>query len=137
MPKRILIMGLPGSGKTTFSKKLLEHITNTGKTAVWFNADIVRKSYNDWDFSIEGRIRQSRRMRDLADSSTVDCVICDFVAPIHEMRTIFDANCTIWMDTISRGRFDDTNVIFEPPLKYDHRVLIFDDCNTIIDKFEV
>ena len=143
MPQRILIMGLPGAGKTflaTALKKFLE--TNSSIrhmpvsrminqemapsayscTVDWFNADDVRKRYNDWDFSNEGRIRQSIRMADFALSCTSDYVICDFVAPLVEQRNNFKADWTIWVDTIDRGRFEDTNRAFVEPEVYDFRV---------------
>ena len=143
MPQRILIMGLPGAGKTflaTALKKFLE--TNSSIrhmpvsrminqemapsayscTVDWFNADDVRKRYNDWDFSREGRIRQSIRMADFALSCTSDYVICDFVAPLVEQRNNFKADWTIWIDTIDAGRFEDTNRAFVEPEVYDFRV---------------
>jgi len=119
--KRILIMGLPGAGKTTLAKQLAEPLN-----AQWFNADEIRAKFNDWDFSIEGRIRQSQRMRQLADASKYDYVIADFVAPLVEMREIFAADYTIWMDTISKGRFDDTNTVFEPPTHWDLKIVNYD-----------
>ncbi len=142
-PQRILIMGLPGAGKTflaTALKKFLE--TNSSirhmpmSRAVnmemapityscsvdWFNADEIRKRYNDWDFSNEGRIRQSIRMADFALSCTSDYVICDFVAPLVEQRNNFKADWTIWVDTIASGRFEDTNKAFVEPEVYDFRV---------------
>jgi hypothetical protein len=91
-------------------------------TVTWFNADDVRRKYNDWDFSKEGRIRQSLRMLEFALASNTDYVICDFVAPIPEMRNNFKADWTIWMDTIEAGRFEDTNKMFVPPEVYDFRV---------------
>lgn len=120
-------MGLPGSGKTTFSKALFKYLHSfnhegSGITVEWFNADNVRKKFNDWDFSHEGRIRQSHRMADLAEKSLADYVICDFVAPIPEMRNNFKADWVIWMDTIEKGRFDDTNKMFIPPEVYDFRI---------------
>ena len=143
MPQRILIMGLPGAGKTflaTALKKFLE--TNStirhmpmsrainmemtpsaySCTVDWFNADEIRKRYNDWDFSNEGRIRQSIRMADFALSCTSDYVICDFVAPLVEMRNNFKADWCIWVDTIAAGRFEDTNRAFVEPEVYDFRV---------------
>lgn len=115
--KRILIMGLPGAGKTTLAKALQARLN-----CVWFNADKIRALYNDWDFSTEGRVRQSKRMRILADDSNTDYCIVDFVAPLAEMRDNFAADITIWMDTIMAGRFEDTNKVFDPPKHYDYRV---------------
>ena len=123
MPQRILIMGLPGAGKTTLAQWVLEHLQAEKKRVGWLNADDVRKKYNDWDFSNEGRIRQSHRMRELADSMTdMDFVICDFVAPLVEMRNNFKADWTIWVDTIDKGRYEDTNKAFIPPEVYDFRI---------------
>lgn len=135
--KRILIMGLPGAGKTYFAERLktyLENhlnpinensllpITDSKITVAWLNADEVRRHFNDWDFSTEGRIRQSHRMRELADDSNCDYCIVDFVAPLLEMRHNYKADWTIWIDTIDRGRFEDTNKMFVPPDVYDFRI---------------
>ena len=123
MPQRILIMGLPGAGKTYLAQHILEHLQNEKKRVHWLNADDVRKEYNDWDFSEAGRIRQSIRMRTLADTMTdVDYVICDFVAPLVEMRNNFKADWTVWVDTIDKGRYEDTNRAFVPPEQYDFRI---------------
>jgi hypothetical protein len=116
-------MGLPGAGKTYLAQQILDHLQNERKTVMWLNADDVRKKYNDWDFSHDGRIRQSLRMRDLADSYDVDYVICDFVAPLVEMRNNFKADWTVWVDTIDKGRFEDTNKAFVPPEQYDFRII--------------
>ena len=113
---RILICGLPGSGKTT-----LAHALSTLIDCIWYNADAVRSKYNDWDFSEEGRLRQATRMKKLADDSNGH-IICDFVAPTKEIRDIFDADYVVWIDTIKLGRFEDTNKVFEPPEHYDIRV---------------
>lgn len=134
--KKILIMGLPGSGKTFLAQALKRYLeensllfhpnaeteASSKATVKWINADDVRKKYNDWDFSHEGRIRQSIRMRELADSFFNDFVISDFVAPLPEMRHNFKADWTIWVDTIEKGRFEDTNKMFVAPEVYDFRV---------------
>lgn len=121
--KRILVMGLPGAGKTYLAQRILETLEKEKKRVRWLNADDVRQKYNDWDFSREGRIRQSIRMRELADSYTdVDFVICDFVAPLPEMRHNFKADWTVWVDTIEAGRYEDTNKLFTPPDFYDFRI---------------
>jgi len=121
--KRILIMGLPGAGKTTLAADIGARLL-FNKKFTWFNADAIRERYNDWDFSEEGRLRQARRMRELADKEIEQgrLAICDFVCPLPEMREIFDADITVWVDTDQEGRYEDTNKIFVPPEKYDFRV---------------
>lgn len=115
-------MGLPGAGKTYLAEQLKRQLEDHGKTVGWLNADEVRRHYDDWDFSREGRIRQSHRMRELADTSNTDYCIVDFVAPLVEMRNNFKADWTIWMDTINAGRFEDTNKMFVEPELYDFRI---------------
>ena len=90
-------MGLPGSGKTYLSERLQPLLESA-----WFNADKVRSMAGDWDFSEEGRLRQSLRMKSIADfeSHHNRIVICDFVCPTQETRKIFSADITIWLDTI-------------------------------------
>ena len=116
---RILIMGLPGSGKTTLALNLFAMLSSD---VLWLNADEIRQKFNDWDFSEEGRLRQSSRMREIADVSNRDYIIADFVCPLPAMRDIYAADFTVWMDTITEGRYQDTNRLFEPPEKYDVRV---------------
>ena len=126
---KILICGLPGSGKTWLAGRLVRHIKN----CAWYNADFVRKSANDWDFSPEGRTRQSLRMKALADfeSENKRIVICDFICPTAETRKLFDPDKVIWLDTIEKGRFEDTNALFEKPEKFDFRVTEWNDKNHI------
>ena len=116
---KILIMGLPGAGKTTLAAKLKNLLK-----AKWLNADEVRKQANDWDFSLEGRIRQAERMADLANKHKSDghIVIADFVCPTPQARQIFSPDILIWMDTIKEGRFEDTNKVFQKPEKFDYRL---------------
>jgi adenylylsulfate kinase len=116
---RILIMGLPGSGKTTLARTMAQRLN-----AVWLNADEVRKEANDWDFSEDGRRRQSLRMRSLAEGAVGDnrTVVADFICPTEKTREHFGADYVIWIDTIKEGRFDDTNKMFEEPTEYNTRV---------------
>lgn len=117
--KKILIMGLPGAGKTTLANKLADLMK-----AKLLNADITRKKFNDWDFSEEGRLRQAKRMHDLAQELINQgyIVIADFICPTINARKIFNPDFIIWVDTINKGRFDDTNRMFEVPEKYNVRV---------------
>ena len=112
-------MGLPGSGKTTLASELAPLIN-----AKRINADEVRKAANDWDFSKEGRSRQAKRMADLAKKikDEGDCAIADFICPTPEARNLFPADYIVWVDTIKKGRFDDTNQMFVKPEKYDCHV---------------
>ena len=131
MTKRILVMGLPGSGKTTFSQELVKTLM-LKHTIKWFNADAVRKEYNDWDFTAEGRLRQVTRMREMADKSGADYAICDFVCPTEEYRQVF-ADYLVWMDTIEEGRFADTNKLFEAPDDYNFRIRDWADNERVLD----
>jgi adenylylsulfate kinase len=119
-------MGLPGSGKTTFAQELVKRLM-VNHTVSWFNADTVRTQFNDWEFSDAGRYRQVQRMRDLAVESDSDFVICDFVCPTEELREVFAADITIWMDTIQKGRFENTNKVFMPPTKFTYRITDWND----------
>ena len=136
MSVKILIMGLPGAGKTVLAMSLQKYLINIGYSVDWYNADDIRTLYNDWDFSHEGRIRQAYRMSELAKSNS-DYSIVDFVAPLPEMRSIFAPDYLVWVDTLSHGRFEDTNKIFIPPEKYDFRITSHDgiDYSKIIGDF--
>ena len=121
---KILIFGLPGSGKTTLAEPLANLLS-----AVWINADKIRSYYegpdmNKWDFSPEGRMRQALRMRHLADGAVMagKITVTDFVCPTEAARKQFDPDFTVWMDTIKEGRYDDTNKMFEDPPKCDYHV---------------
>ena len=112
-------MGLPGAGKTTLAETLAPMIN-----AKRLNADEVRKAANDWDFSPEGRTRQAKRMADFALKlkSEGNYVVADFICPTPEARKLFPADYVVWVDTIRKGRFEDTNQMFVKPEKYDYHV---------------
>jgi len=117
--KIILIMGLPGAGKTTLADELAPMIN-----AKRLNADEVRKKANDWDFSVEGRKRQAKRMAKFANELKEEgnYVVADFICPTPEARRLFPSDYIIWVDTINEGRFDDTNKMFVKPDKFDFHV---------------
>jgi len=118
--KKILIMGLPGAGKTTLAKVLTPKLN-----AVWYNADFIRNHINkDLGFSPEDRIEQAKRMGLLCNCATVSghYAIADFVCPTIETREAFDADFVIWVDRIKEGRFENTNKLFQEPEHYDVRV---------------
>lgn len=109
---KILVMGLPGSGKTWLAERMQRSLE-----CAWYNADKLRELAGDWDFSQEGRQRQAMRMRNIADFERNQgrIVICDFVCPTKITRTMFKADYTIWVNTLDKGRFEDTNKLFERP----------------------
>ena len=115
--KKILIMGLPGSGKTYIAKKLVDLLK-----ADWFNADKIRGKYDDWDFSKNGIIRQVKRMKNLAEKSKKKYVVVDFICPLDEQFKIFKPDITVWMDTIQKSRYPRMNRIFQKPKKFDIRI---------------
>ncbi len=117
--KIILIMGLPGAGKTTLANELAKLIK-----AKRLNADEIRKAANDWDFSEEGRKRQAKRMSEAALKlkNEGSNVIADFICPTPEARSLFPADYIVWVDTIKKGRFDDTNQMFVKPEKFNFHV---------------
>ena len=123
---KILVMGLPGSGKTYLTERLVPLLESA-----WYNADKVREMANDWDFSDAGRERQSKRMRAFADfeKSNGRFVICDFVCPTKQTRENFDADIVIWMDTIPEGRFEDTNKIFQNPENFNFHITEWNEHN--------
>ena len=131
-------MGLPGSGKTTLASKLVPLLK-----AKWVNNDEVRKAANDWDFSEEGRVRQAKRVADIAEKfkkeGNYDYLVADYICPTPQTRKLFNADYVVWVNTIKKGRFDDTNKMFIKPEKFDFEVTTQDAelwANKIIEKIK-
>ena len=110
---RILIFGLSGAGKTTLAEQLQPILKERGLPVTRINGDEVRKRYNDWDFSDEGRIRQAIRID--AEAKMCEHTLIDFIAPFQEQRDIIDADFTIWMDTTKSSQYYDTDQKFQRP----------------------
>tara|TARA_Y100000389_G_scaffold203391_1_gene251668 strand:- start:1484 stop:1906 length:423 start_codon:yes stop_codon:yes gene_type:complete len=117
--KIFLIIGIAGSGKSTLAKYLSKKLN-----ANWLNADKVRTKFDDWDFSDEGIVRQSKRMKKLSKVCKKKNVVIDLICPFEEGRKIINADYTIWVDTIKKSRFKKIRLEkkFEKPKKYDVRV---------------
>jgi len=126
---KILVTGLPGSGKSTFSNKLFDVLDNLELPVIYYNGDDLRRRFGDWDFSEEGRLRQFNRMYEFSTQCSKDglIVISDFICPKNFYREKFDADIVVWMDTIKKSVYEDTNKVFETPDKYDIRITNFDE----------
>lgn len=126
MAQRILICGLPKAGKTTFARNLVGQLTRANIPVLWLNGDIIREEYNDWDFSLDGRLRQANRMRTLADN-TYKHVILDFVCPLQQYRDIVSPTYTVFLSTDKTVYYENTSSLFEPPKDYNMIVTNKDD----------
>lgn len=123
---KILIFGLSGSGKTSLSDHLLMSLNSLYTTTKFarINADEIRHMVNDWDFSSDGRLRQMKRIRDIADNNSKYGIIsiCDFICPTEKLRKEFNADVNVWVDTIKESKYADTDRLFEIPKKFDVHV---------------
>ncbi len=123
MHKKVLIMGLPGAGKTTLAQALAPRLN-----AVHFNADEVRANINkDLGFSEVDRIEHARRMGWLCDQvvKVGGFAIADFICPTETTRDAFLSGgeaFVIFVDRIRVSPFADTNSMFLPPQHCDLRV---------------
>ena len=116
-------MGLPGAGKTTLASYLVPLLD-----AAWLNADKIRLNEKNWDFSEKGRETQAKKMLDLSNKflKNKKIVVANFVCPTPNLRKIFNADYVIWMNTIQKSKFEDTNNMFINPIKYNFKVDTFD-----------
>ena len=126
---KILIMGLPGSGKTWLGSRIAEKFG-----IPFWDADVVRKVYNDWDFSNQGRERQSLRMRKLAEVDLIS--ISAFIAPLPGYIRNFFPDKVIFMDTVRECQYEDTNKLFQPPQKSDVRIVKWIDENQLYSSLD-
>lgn len=119
---KVLIMGLPGAGKTTLATELISLLQKQGLSVGYLCADNVRAEANDWDFTTEGRLRQARRMHIKVSELQGDVVIVDALAALPESRAAIGADVLVWVDTTKTGKYADTLAGFIPPQTCDIRV---------------
>ena len=126
---KILIMGLPGSGKTWLGERLGKHFG-----IPYWDGDDVRRIYNDWEFSQRGREQQALRMRRLAEVDSIS--ISGFICPLPGYRSFFFPDKLIFMDTIKESEYENTNKLFKPPHKYDLRITKWIDENQLFNSLD-
>ena len=120
MKRKILVCGLPGSGKTTLAKVLAPMLG-----AVLFDGDGVRKLTQNWDFSEDARLDQTARMSWLCDQVIIagHTAIAAFICPTGNTRHVFDADFTVFCDRIIACPYPDTNALWVSPSHADYTVL--------------
>ena len=117
--KIILVYGLPGSGKTTFSKELHKQLENS----ILIHADDVRKDVNYENLDLRGNNKNmafhhmkevllAEHLKELINSTDNDYVIVDFVAPTKESRKIIGGDVGVWLNTIQNKKYKNTKNIF-------------------------
>ena len=126
MPKRVLIMGLSGTGKTTLAISLVGELEDIGVNVEWFNADAIREETDNWDFTNNGRVIQCKYMKLLSEHSSADITVSDFIAPTEEIRELFNADYTVWVNTVDRSEYADTDALFTVPENVNYTILVHD-----------
>ena len=107
--RRILIMGLPGAGKTTLAKELHELILSLDITSAWLNENQLKKEYPNLTID---------KIHELCNNHKVDYVVADFESPTSFMRRSIAPHYTIWVNTIPEEDYNLVGHGFEPPFRY-------------------
>lgn len=140
LKRKILVCGLPGSGKTTLAERLVPRLN-----AVWFNADAIRQEiHKDLGFKEEDRLEHARRLGKLSDWASMggNYVVADFCCPTEEARKLFNPDYIVWVNRIEEGRYADTNKMFQNPdqdARWDDNDIVLNEgtpdewCDTVVN----
>ena len=118
-PIRILICGLPGTGKSWLASALSETL---GASAQTFDGDEIRAAARIWDFSPAGRQWQAETMNGLCAQAERrgQIGIASFICPTRQLRETFrwgnQRTFVIWLNRESpkAQQFPDTLKLFQP-----------------------
>jgi adenylylsulfate kinase-like enzyme len=98
----VVFYGQPSSGKTTLAKLLQETIfLQNQPTPVIVDGDEIRLIFKDTDYSKDGRLKNLKRISDIATflDSKYNLVIISAVFPYQEARKYLDSICdnVLWV----------------------------------------
>jgi adenylylsulfate kinase len=138
---KVLFTGLSGAGKTTLADEVYTLLKSKCRT-VRVNADKVREETNNWDFTKEGRIKQTIELKKRSLFTYPTVVLCDFIAPTKDLRELYNPDLIIYMNTVSSSKYKDTDALYDPPTNANYIVTTHADTHAkfiariILNKFD-
>lgn len=112
---RILIMGLPGSGKTRLAKRVAKLLPRS----VVLHSTQERVRAKDVDRGPDGQNRHAYRMLELCRQQEAEYVIIDMGCPLPEQREILNPDIVVWLNNRQGTPCKEAEANFVPPEFWD------------------